>query len=682
MPVYRVERSIIHLSFPADLRNLTMTTRVISTTKKITFHSGFHHSSADNRLNIDFGADYSYDHTNSATSFGGNTKIFLPPNTPDLINSSGDLVWNYDGVDLSGYQFYSYLKTMSDIENYNSVDHLTINYKLSSDLNVILNSGFSRYNSEQISEDPTSAQSPQYAYSSANFAANNFESINVEPQINYQHNFDKGILTALVGATYKKNIGDNETTQASGYASDALLGSVDGASSIYESSGSTIYKYSALFGRLNYIYDQKFIINLTGRRDGSSNFGPDHQFGNFGSAGLGWLFSEEKFIKSLFSFLSYGKLSGNYGTSGSDAISSYQYQAFWQPVNYAAAFQGTKPFEPVNLYNPDYSWAVKKTLNLALDLGFFNNRLLLNGTYYESREGNQLVQYPLPSQAGFNSVLENLDATVQNKGWEFTLTSNNIKKSNFTWTTNFNISANHNKLVAFPNLQNSSYSYEYYIGKSLSTVTGLRYKDVNPQTGLFEFYTSKGQVTSSPDNDVASNGGDLTTIADLSPKFFGGIGNNFTYKKFSLSIFFQFSKATAPNYLSELYSPYSGYPPGTLTNEPVQVLNHWRNPGDHSGLEKVFTNPNSDAAAAANDFVQSSGAYSDDTYLRLKTVAFSYNLPDNVLKKLSITSGKIFISGENLLTITDYKVGDPEQPGQLEAFPIQRTIVLGTSLNF
>jgi hypothetical protein len=437
-----------------------------------------------------------------------------------------------------------------------------------------------------------------------------------------------------------------------------------------------------MFGRLKYMYNQEFIVNLTGRRDGSSNFGPGRQFGTFGSAGAGWIFTQEKALKRTLPFLSFGKLYGSYGTSGSDGVAAYQYQALWNPQTYVGTFQGIRPDMPQNLYNPDYSWATKRSLNIALDLGFIHDRVLFNTTYYRDREGNQLTGYPLPVITGFGSVLENSPADVQNKGWEFSVNSTNIKTKHFTWVTRFNISWNRNKLLSFPNLESSSYAETYEIGKPTSLVFGYKYKDVNPTTGDFEFYTAKGQVTSTPEYGLPAQGGDYVPIADREVKYMGGFGNTFTYKQFSLYVFIQFSDQTAPNWL---YTAYDNYAPGfTMINQPTVILGHyWTGPGDtHATLQRLMTSYSSAAFESAANFGESSGAFGDDTYARVKTVALSYALPDNIMKRWHMRGARIFCNVQNLLTVTNYKVADPETFSDFTAFPIQRTVSFGLNCNF
>jgi len=649
--------------------------------QKVSLHSAIHHQSIDNKFTVNFVADYGYDQNNSP-AFGGSSALLLAPNTPDLLSPSGGLNWYYKGFNLNGYQFYNYLKQPTSLQNYNLNSSLHLVYKIVTGLTIGADVGYNRNTTASNSQNPAAAQTPAYApYVTASFANMIAQTINVEPQINYTKNIGNGLLTALVGATYRKILNFSNTTTGSGYSNDNFLGSINGATTVFTSDASNIYKYNAVFGRLKYVYAQKYIISLTGRRDGSSTFGPGRQFGNFGSAGVGWIMSEERAFQKALPFISYAKLSGSYGTTGSDIGSAYMYQPLFKPVTSSTAFQGVSPSAPYNLYNPDFSWAVKKSLNAALDLGFFNNRLLLNATYYREREGNQLVSYPLPIQTGFGNVFENLDANIQNKGMEFSLSSTNIKTKNFLWTTSFNLAFNRNKLLSFPNLAASSYNSLYIIGQPTSIIFGYKYKDVNPQTGLFEYYDRNGNVTSAPKYGLVANGGDQVPIANQEVNYMGGFGNTLNYKHFSLYVFCQFSSQNALNYLSRVYN--TNAPSLSVSNVPAAIFgNYWKNPGDNAMLQRLASGYGSVAYKSASYFSQSSGVYDNDTYLRVKTVSLSYALPESWLKKLSIQSGSIFLNAQNLFTITNYKVGDPEQPGDFTTFPLQRIIGAGLNLNF
>ena len=662
-------------NYPGDFAN-----------QQYSLHSNLHHSSTNSRLTIDLITDFGYEQNNSA-GYGGAQDVIFSPNLPDLLSPSGSLNWSYQGVNLTSYQFYASLLQPTNLQNYNFNTSFHISYKLLKGLTFAANLGYNRNTTNENSQTPGASQNPTSINRTANFSTNNAQTINIEPQINYNKTIGKGAFTALLGATYKKNPTTSTYTTGTGYSNDNFLGSINGVS-VTAGDNISIDKYVAAFARFNYIYDNEFIINLTGRRDGSSRFGPDHRFGNFGSVGAGWIFSEENVIKKALPVLSYGKISGSYGTTGSDGIAAYQYQSLFKAISSAPTFQGVGPSYSANLYNPDYSWAAKKSLNIALDFGFFNNRLLLNATYYRDRESNQLVNYPLSAQAGISSVLENLDATIQNKGLEFSVSSTNIKTKNFSWQTTFNLSFNRNKLLSYPNLASSSYASQYAIGQSTSMIYGYLYKDVNPTTGLFEFYKKDGTVTSNPAYGLAAAGGDQVPIANREIKYMGGFGNTFTYKQFSLTVFCQFASQNAPNYLYQIYGTNQL---GFMYNQPSAVLgNYWKAPGDVAQLQRLassYSTPfiasaGTSATSTALKFAQSTGAYSDDTYLRVKTVSLSYQLPNALLNKLHIKGASVFMNAQNLLTFTNYKVGDPEQPGLFTAVPVQRVVAFGLNLKF
>src|SRR5690606_3099144 len=222
------------------------------------------------------------------------------------------------------------------------------------------------------------------------------------------------------------------------------------------------YAYHALFGRININWKDKYIMNLTGRRDGSSRFGSGRQFGNFGAIGLAWLFSEEPFLKSS-TLLSFGKLRGSFGTTGSDNIGDYKFLDTYRVTG--ADYNGTTVIEPNGILNTEFGWESNQKLETALELGFFNDRLILNSAWYKNLSSNQLIGIPLANTTGFSEFTGNFNATVENTGLEFDVISRNINRSSFNWTTVFNLTIPKNKLVKFPNLENSTFANKIIIGK-------------------------------------------------------------------------------------------------------------------------------------------------------------------------------------------------------------------------
>jgi TonB-linked SusC/RagA family outer membrane protein len=655
---------------------------------RLSLHSLFHHQSANQRLYIEFGTDYSYDENNTSGEPQVLTAFTLPPNYPDLIDNQGNLVWNYNGFDLGGYTNYlngvgnplAYLKETEKLNNYNLNTHLSLSFRLAPGLSIGSTLGYSKLNTQENSAFPLSTFDPSLGQQSyAVFATTNFETVDISPQINYSKHLLNGELKALVGGEYKQNITSSTNAQGNDYSNDALLGSINGAGSAYANDTYAMYKYAAVFARLGYIWNRKYIISLTGRRDGSSNFGPGKQYGDFGSVGAGWILSEESFMKAL-RFLSFTKLSGSYGTTGGDGITPYQYQPNWTPNTYEN-YQGIRPYYAQNLFNPDYSWSLTKKLNIGADLGFLKDRFLLNVTFYQDRISKQLINTNLSDQTGFSGVLQNFAATVQNRGWEFSVNSKNINTAHFTWTSTFNLSGNVNKLLAFPGLQTSAYDYTYKIGRSVNEQYAWKSTGVDPATGVFQFLGTDGKPTITPTfRTSASSLNDQYLMENPDPTYFGGLGNTFTYRAFSLTVFLQGARQKGNNYL---FSVYSNWTPGVFgINAPVQLLNVWHQPGDQAGLQKYSTAAaNQDAYNAAYYFRYSSGAWGDASYIRVKTISLSYSLSAAALKKLALQGANIYVNAQNLFTLTAYKVGDPETQ-TLYGFPMQRTIVGGINLTF
>ena len=384
----------------------------------------------------------------------------------------------------------------------------------------------------------------------------------------------------------------------------------------------------------------KYILNLTVRRDGSSRFGPGKQFATFGAVGAAWLFGEETFIKDK-TLLSFGKLRGSYGTTGNDLVGDYQFLDTF--LSSGVSYNGVIGLQPTRLYNPNFGWETNNKLEVALETGFFKDRVFITLGWYSNRSSSQLVGIPMPATTGFSSLTGNLDATVQNTGTEITLRTVNFQKGNFSWTTNFNISFSKNKLLSFPNLKSSTYSNQFVIGEALNIQKVYHYTGVNPQTGVFTFEDMNGDgIISSLDKEV---------VKDFNPSFFGGLSNQFNYKRLQLDFLLQFVKQE--NYNSAVMTGV----PGTKGNQSIEVLDHWQNTGDSSNYQVYTTGYNDAALEGYYNYYESDGVIGDASYVRLKNIALSYRVPE---KWLFGASCKISLEGQNLLTFTSYKGRDPE----------------------
>jgi hypothetical protein len=427
----------------------------------------------------------------------------------------------------------------------------------------------------------------------------------------------------------------------------------------------SLYRYDAIYGRLSYNVDDKYVVNLTARRDGSSRFGPGKQFGDFGAAGIAWIFTKERFIENNFSFLSFGKFRGSYGTTGNDQIGDYQYLSTYSPIS--STYQAVSGLSPTQLTNPYFAWELVKKLEGGIDFGFLKDRILIGATYYRNRTGNQLVGEPLPEVTGFSSVQFNLPAVVQNSGAELTLNTINIKSKNFLWKMSANLTVPSNKLVAFPDLINfPAYSLVYVVGKSLFISQLYHSTGVDPQTGLYSFATKNA-------NGIPSAPQDWVVTKPITQKCYGGIQNSFSYKGFQLNIFIQYV-----NQLGHNYKYYFGYPGYVNNNEPTAVLNRWTKPGDIAVTQR-FGQAYGTEGNTYNYFQVSDGVITDASFLRLKNLALSYTLPTNWNSKMHLQNFKVYLQCQNLVTITKYLGIDPETGGM--GLPPLRMITAGVQVN-
>jgi hypothetical protein len=534
--------------------------------------------------------------------------------------------------------------------------------------------GYTNLQTNELLTSPLIAQRPERrptAKRGATYTNNSVISWIMEPQVNYNRVDGKGKLGVVVGATIQQKNSNGFSWGGSGYNSDQALADINSASSVVvRSTVISVYKYNGLYGRINYNWQDKYIVDLTARRDGSSRFGPQSQFHNFGSAGVAWLFAQENFVRNNFPILSFGKLRASFGTTGNDQIGDYQFLNLYVPYtqNVGTPYQNTASLIVNSLPNPYLQWEETRKLQSGIDLGLFKDRVLFTANYAYNRSSNQLLTYLLPTITGFGGIAENFPATVQNTAWEFTLSAMNIRTKNFTWSSSLNLTIPRNKLVAFPNLDKSSYSKSLFIGQPVSIIQAYHFLGVNDTTGEYQFADFHGNTTNSPDYYK-----DRTALINTLPKFYGGFQNSFSYKGVQLDFLFQFVKQLGPNYFFGLY-------PGTkAVNQPVSVLNRWQKAGDQTRIQRY----NSDFALSNSWFnaTQSDAGFSDASYIRLKSLSLSWQLPEKWRQKAHLQNGRVYVHGENLLTFTNYKGMDPEnKSAYYNMLPPLRVLTIGLQI--
>lgn len=642
--------------------------------KKASAHFNLTHASDNQRFRLALSGIFTTD-DNSIPGLDLTKDVVLPPDAPALYKADGTLNWQvYSGTATWGSGTDSnplqYLFEQSFSYGTNLMGSLNLDYELFPGLQLKDNMGYTMaqmnqtqlYPAVEAAAPPGNVSADSYNESSVSLYKNWI----IEPQLSYQRHIAAGSFDALIGSTFQQDVRSSTSQYASGFTSDALINNPMNAS-FYELVGNeyTLYHYSALYGRIAYNWQDKYLVNLTARRDGSSRFGDSKRFGNFGAVGLGWIFSNEPFVKDGFTWLSIGKLRASYGLTGNDQISDYQFLSTY--MTNSSTYAGITGLYPSRIANPYYGWEVVKKLQFGLDLGFLKERILVSGVYYRNRDGNQLVGYPLPLVTGFSSVIANFPALVQNSGAEITLSTINIKTSNFSWSTSLNLTVPTNKLISFPNIQNTSYANTYKVGQSLYGKFLLSYSGVNPRNGVYSFYSAKYKT----DTTHPSYPADEVYSKPITQSYYGGLSNKFTYKGFQLDVFLQFVKQLGDNYVVSFAAP------GTSgKNEPVAVLSRWQQPGDITNIGRFST------ISAANPYGylgQSNYILSDASFIRLKNVALSYQLPAFWVKRARLQNVRIYFQAQNLLTFTKYAGMDPETGGL--NLPPLRTITGGIQVN-
>jgi TonB-dependent starch-binding outer membrane protein SusC len=589
--------------------------------------------------------------------------VTLPPDTPPIYDSTGKLNW-------AGGTFenpVALLLSTYTAETDNLISNLVLSYELASHLQIRLNSGFSNMQMNEVQTNPFASLNPAYSTSGYSYFSNQrLKTWILEPQIEYKPSSSWGNLDLLIGSTFQQNKNNGQTLYASGFSSDELISDIGAASTITQQGViQTEYRYEALFARIGYNWKDKYLLNLTGRRDGSSRFGPEKQFANFGSIAGGWIFSKENFFQKNLPALNFGKIRTSYGSSGNDQIGDYQYLDSWTPVFYN--YQGISGLQPARLYNPNYGWELNKKWEAGLELGFLKERIYFTGSYYRNRSSNQLVGYPLPLITGFSSIQQNLAATVQNTGWEFVLNTKNISSKYFSWTTSINLTIPTTRLIAYPDIMNSPYAYIYKIGKPLNIFNAFQSTGVDPKTGLYTF-------TDVDKDGMISFPNDLVAEKSIQQKYYGGFNNSFQFKNWQATIFFQFVNQTGKNYL---YGSYTA--PGMFGNQPAWVMNRWQKPGDHTTIEQFTQDYGSAAYASYANQANSDQAVGDASFIRLKNVSISYQFSVATLSKWHIQGLKLYAQGQNLVTFTHFMGIDPENQ-TLQALPPLRIITGGIQI--
>jgi len=647
---YRRETAVFSHNFASTTLSADMTVMHVSDNKKMTVDIGLHYVNNDNQLPI---SDVT-------------PKILLAPNAPSLYTSSGDLNWENNTFDNPHGLFKQ--RYQADFNHFLGSCRLT--YKLLPRFMLSTNLG---YNYIQLNERlviPTSSMSP---VNSSNAAArehheglNAIQSWIVEPQANYSLNLgDQHTIDLLAGITLQQSKQHQNLFDGTNFESDALVENISMAVNKSFNTDENVYRYKGVYARVGYNYNDLIILNFTGRNDGSSRFSAARRSEFFGSAAIAWIFSNTPAFN--IPHLSLGKVYANTGKTGNDQLSNYQ---FYDTYSVSTGYGGVPGLERAQLINYLYRWEILIKSSVGFEL-CFDEKYTISANYYQNHTRNQLIKYELPAITGYKYTTENLPAVVQNRGLELELEIQQIQMKKFRWMHSLNFTVPYNKLVAYPNIASSIYSSIYEVGQPLNVRFVYGFKGINPATGIAEF------------KDINDDGKvdklDRTTKV-IGPKFFAGWGNRFTYKGFSLEIFFQLVKQTA------YYVPNLDLMPGafgsSVGNQPLSNDRRWKQPGDEASVQRYAASKKY-AEDAATQYNQSDASIVNASYIRLKNVSIYWNLPLSWSTRVKIKSASLFLNSQNFATWTHYKGLDPQTQSFHSHYrmPLQRMIAAGIRIS-
>lgn len=640
-------------AFPGDFHNkaagLHFNTSVVSSNQKFRISLSGTYTNDQNHLpSVDL------------TEMG----ILTEPNAPALYNQDGTLNWAPDAAGQSTWTNPLAYTQNSDFINStnNLVSNVVLSYRLLPGLSVQSSLGYTNIRNDLYNPWRLEVEKPEKrstAQRTASYGTRNMSSWIMEPQLTYSSRLFNGKLEGLFGTTIQQISSSFFSVQGIGYLSDLLMKSLSAAQSIKsEGNMSEVTRFNALYGRVGYNWADKYLVNITMRRDGSNKFGDKNKFHNFGSLGVGWIFSSEKWVQQHLPFLNFGKLRSSFGTTGNDQIAAFSYLNIYTIDNPSVLYQNNIGLTTNVVANPYLEWEETKKWLWGMDLGFFQDRITLGASYSLNRSSNQLIAYTIPALTGFNAITKNLPATVQNTSWEFILNTMNLKGRSFSWTSNLNLTIPRNKLLNFPGIELTPYAHSdnVIVGQPLGMTKVYPGAPLDAATGKYQVYDKNGNLTSSFTDSV-----EKTVMISPFPSWYGGFQNAIHYKNFQLDFFFQFirTKGRKDFYYSNGNQLPGQFFPG-VSNQPVSVLNRWQKPGDHTDIGPYY------AFTSVSFWPERSDAlYSyDASYIRLKNLAVSWQLPQKWLNKNGSTStgmnARLYFSGQNLFTITKYTGLDPE----------------------
>lgn len=473
----------------------------------------------------------------------------------------------------------------------------------------------------------------------------------------------KHTANLMLGFETTEHYSESFGGEGTGFASDKVR--VPNAASTPNAFFGSRTEFTVLsyLSQLTYAYDNKYYMDASFRRDGSSRFGRDVRYANFWSVGLSWNLKRESFLADL-DLLNTLKLRGSIGTTGNYSIGNYLHLGLYSTGVSYNQVPGSIPIRPAN---PNLTWEESDIWNVGLEFRIFD-RINATVEYYNRYTSSMLLGMPVTLTSGFFEETRNI-AEMSNKGIEATLEFDIVRTDKFVWDFNGNFTYNKNRIEAlYGELDELLWgSTILQVGQPLGTLHYNRFAGVNPADGYPLWYDKYGNLTSTFRGDDAVP---LEGKSYIAP-YFGGFSSNMTYAGFQLNAFFTYSldrwMLNNTAYFLSNQSNFGAY------NQNAAVLDHWKEPGDIVQYPLYGTVP---ASVFDTRFIENA------SYLRLRNITLSYNLPSKVLQTVKLRNIRLYVQGQNLWTWSDYTGWDPEFPGasELNAYPAVKTYTFGIDI--
>lgn len=593
-----------------------------------------------------------------------------------LLDENGNRIYDYGNYRKGSYNGYNFAQSMlydkkeykrdaASIRGYLQITPLEgLSYKMS--LNIDYNSRF-----EHFYDNPTYGKEPLTGgVEKENVRTTGLTYNNV---INWNHTFNENHdVRLMAGQEYYEYNTSNFGGSRTGVITDGYY-EPDVASTLSSFYGnSDQYKLLSFFGSAEYSYQSKYFVSASVRTDGSSRFHPDHRWGTFWSFGGSWKISREKFLEEAANdWLTNLTLRASYGAQGNDNVGYYAYKALYE---IGSSF-GESTLHASRLETPELSWETNLNLNVGLDFGFWSNRL--NGTieFFQRASKDLLFARDLVPSGGFSSIDANI-GKLKNYGWEFTINGTPVLTKDWTWKLSVNATTYKNEIVELPTDVMWQSTKKWVKGGSLYDFWLYEWAGVNPENGNPQWYYTDTDGSRKITEDYSSlTSDDKVKMGSSLPKVSGGFQSDLTWRDLSLSMLFSYAiggKLYNNDYKSMI--SVSGGNGSTLSKD---MLNRWTPENRYTDIPRLSYDQTSYFTSSSSRWLV------NRSFLRLKTVTLSYNLPEKWLHYATIKQASIFLQGENLLTFCHQQGLDPEQPinGMVSyRYPAMKTFSFGINV--